>query len=297
MQCMCATGNILVFLFDRNPFQKEVILWLTIVIHSYIYSVLISTDYNAHKIPRGDWFELVSCPHYLCEILIYVSLLVILGGYHLLAYAMVAFVLTNQVGCGMTSHQWYQTKFEDYPKSRKAIIPWILWLFFFSHICYESMQLSEMIMKMYGKLYPTMRIDMRSYCASKCTPMFQPCLFVVTIFWLIDNSAHVSVMPYIRCAVTSHPFSKWDQVEFCGIKQSLKITFYILRVERLCDKTFYFLKSIFNQYSCLKWLVKCIGNYNINSSIFTHRLCNVDHQLSRLYLHCFHHFFSLEGIA
>ncbi|XP_072040450.1 polyprenal reductase-like [Amphiura filiformis] len=108
------------------------VMFLWASIHHYRAHVIFANlrkgdkDSQAHKIPYGDWFEIVSCPHYLSEVLIYVSLVVTLGGYHLLAYAMLAFVVTNQVGCGLTSHQWYQTKFEDYPKSRKAIIPWIL---------------------------------------------------------------------------------------------------------------------------------------------------------------------------
>ena len=35
-----------------------------------------------HSIPEGGLFELVSCPHYLCEIIIYTSLLIILGLSH-----------------------------------------------------------------------------------------------------------------------------------------------------------------------------------------------------------------------
>ena len=35
-----------------------------------------------HSIPEGGLFELVSCPHYLCEIIIYTCLLTILGLSH-----------------------------------------------------------------------------------------------------------------------------------------------------------------------------------------------------------------------
>ena len=34
--------------------------------------------------------------------------------------------------------------------------------------------------------------------------------------FLYDNSAHVSVLPYIKHAVTSRPFSKWDKVTYCA---------------------------------------------------------------------------------
>ena len=75
-------------------------------------------------IPHGDWFALVSCPHYLAEILIYCSLLVVQAGSltMLLPCSFVAFVL------GLSArqmHSWYLDKFEDYPKNRKRIIPYI----------------------------------------------------------------------------------------------------------------------------------------------------------------------------
>jgi 3-oxo-5-alpha-steroid 4-dehydrogenase 3 len=75
-------------------------------------------------IPHGDWFALVSCPHYLAEILIYCSLLVVQAGSltMLLPCSFVAFVL------GLSArqmHSWYLDKFDDYPKNRKRIIPYI----------------------------------------------------------------------------------------------------------------------------------------------------------------------------
>ena len=64
-----------------------------------------------------------------------------------------------------------------------------------------------------SELYLTLRMDVKSYRASKCAPAFQPCLIVVVrIFPGLDNGAHISVLPNIRYAATSHPFSKWDKV-------------------------------------------------------------------------------------
>lgn len=33
----------------------------------------------SHRIPSGDWFDLVTCPHFFAEILIYISVAVTLG--------------------------------------------------------------------------------------------------------------------------------------------------------------------------------------------------------------------------
>ncbi|XP_033111074.1 polyprenol reductase-like [Anneissia japonica] len=82
-------------------------------------------DKNVHKIPYGDWFLYVSCPHYFFEILIYTAGILMLGFQHRMWYMLYAFVVTNQVAASYTVHQWYRTKFEDYPKDRMAVIPFI----------------------------------------------------------------------------------------------------------------------------------------------------------------------------
>ena len=35
---------------------------------------------SLYSIPSGGWFDLVSCPHYAAEILIYTALIVLTGG-------------------------------------------------------------------------------------------------------------------------------------------------------------------------------------------------------------------------
>ena len=46
---------------------------------------------SSHSIPEGGMFDLVSCPHFLCEIIIYTCLLIILGLSHQTALLSVAF--------------------------------------------------------------------------------------------------------------------------------------------------------------------------------------------------------------
>ncbi len=79
-----------------------------------------------HSIPRGDWFELVSCPHYFAEILIYLSLSLVLSGRSTTWWMVCSFVVTNQIIVGLFNHQWYLDNFKDYPKARKAIIPFVI---------------------------------------------------------------------------------------------------------------------------------------------------------------------------
>lgn len=79
-----------------------------------------------HSIPRGKWFDLVSSPHYLAEIMIYLAITIVLGGQSQTWWMVFLFVVTNQTFVGMFNHKWYLKTFEDYPKSRRAIIPYVL---------------------------------------------------------------------------------------------------------------------------------------------------------------------------
>jgi len=79
----------------------------------------------AHKIPQGGLFELISCPHMTCEILIYVAIYLILQNSTTFFY-IVVWVASNQIQVALFNHSWYKKTFEAYPKHRKAIIPYVL---------------------------------------------------------------------------------------------------------------------------------------------------------------------------
>ncbi|XP_058882758.1 polyprenol reductase isoform X2 [Acipenser ruthenus] len=79
-----------------------------------------------HSIPRGDWFELVSCPHYFAELLIYISFSVTFSGCKLTWWLVVLYVLFNQALAAFLCHEFYFKKFKSYPKKRKAFIPFVL---------------------------------------------------------------------------------------------------------------------------------------------------------------------------
>ncbi|XP_033821228.1 polyprenol reductase [Periophthalmus magnuspinnatus] len=78
-----------------------------------------------HKMPTGGGFELVSCPHYFAEVLIYTSLWVASGG--LFTWGLVSlYVFFNQALAAQLCHDFYKCKFESYPRQRKAFIPFVL---------------------------------------------------------------------------------------------------------------------------------------------------------------------------
>ncbi|KAK0143755.1 Polyprenol reductase [Merluccius polli] len=79
-----------------------------------------------HGVPHGGWFELVSCPHYFAELLIYVSLGLVLGGLSLTWWTVVSYVLFNQAVAAQLCQEYYMKKFECYPRRRCAFIPFVL---------------------------------------------------------------------------------------------------------------------------------------------------------------------------
>ncbi|GCB66034.1 hypothetical protein scyTo_0010040 [Scyliorhinus torazame] len=78
-----------------------------------------------HSIPYGDWFEVVSCPHYLAELLIYLAISMTFEGRHLTWWFLVLYVLLSHAMMAILCHEFYVKKFDTYPKKRKAFIPFI----------------------------------------------------------------------------------------------------------------------------------------------------------------------------
>ncbi len=79
---------------------------------------------NSYYIPRGGMFKFVSCPNYLGEIMEWV-------GWALLTWSLVGLVfavwtMANLIPRAVRHHGWYMEHFPDYPKERRAIIPFIL---------------------------------------------------------------------------------------------------------------------------------------------------------------------------
>ncbi|XP_078445976.1 3-oxo-5-alpha-steroid 4-dehydrogenase family protein [Wolffia australiana] len=93
--------------------------------HKILGSLRKETRANEYFIPRGDWFEVSSCPHYLAEIVMYIGILLVSGGSDLTVWLVWAVVVVNLVFSAAETHRWYLQKFEDYPRSRKVIIPLI----------------------------------------------------------------------------------------------------------------------------------------------------------------------------
>ncbi|KMZ68334.1 3-oxo-5-alpha-steroid 4-dehydrogenase family protein [Zostera marina] len=91
--------------------------------HTILGSLRKQPETNEYVVPHGDWFEHVSCPHYLAEIVIYGGILFASGGLNLTVWLLFIFVASNLIFAAGKTHRWYYIKFENYPRNRHAIIP------------------------------------------------------------------------------------------------------------------------------------------------------------------------------
>ncbi|XP_053569053.1 3-oxo-5-alpha-steroid 4-dehydrogenase 1 [Bombina bombina] len=78
---------------------------------------------TGYKIPRGGLFEYVTGANFFGEILEWTGFAIAGWSFPGAAFAVfTALVLTSRA---QQHHQWYHEKFEDYPKSRKILVPFL----------------------------------------------------------------------------------------------------------------------------------------------------------------------------
>lgn len=92
-----------------------------------------NTISSRYAIPLGHLFTWISCPHYLCEIIIYIGLCIMVSTSWTWACAAPAvlltlFVASNLSRSALDTHRWYLEHFGDLyrAKNRKALVPWLL---------------------------------------------------------------------------------------------------------------------------------------------------------------------------
>lgn len=78
---------------------------------------------TGYKIPKGFLFNYISCPNLFGEFVQW-------GGFALIAwnYPATTFLIwtaANLFPRAIKHHKWYKSHFSEYPKNRKAVIPWL----------------------------------------------------------------------------------------------------------------------------------------------------------------------------
>ena len=99
---------------------------LGFVINIHADTVLINLrkpGETGYKIPMGGMYRFVTCPNYLGESLAWVGFAIASWSLPGLAFAL--YPASNVGPRAFSNHRWYKEKFPDYPKERRALIPFI----------------------------------------------------------------------------------------------------------------------------------------------------------------------------
>lgn len=78
---------------------------------------------RGYSIPRGGLYELIACPNYFGELLEWLGFS--LAAWSLAGLAFAAYTAANLVPRARAHWRWYRETFPDYPKTRRALIPWV----------------------------------------------------------------------------------------------------------------------------------------------------------------------------
>jgi 3-oxo-5-alpha-steroid 4-dehydrogenase 1 len=78
---------------------------------------------TGYKIPNGGLFTWVSCPNLLGEIIEWLGFAILT--WSLPGLVFVIWTFANVAPRAVSHHAWYQTRFSEYPKKRKAIFPYV----------------------------------------------------------------------------------------------------------------------------------------------------------------------------
>lgn len=79
---------------------------------------------SGYKIPYGGFYRWVSSPNYLGELVEWTGFA--LAAWTVPAAAFLFFTASNLVPRAFSNHKWYLDNFGDYPKERRAVIPFLL---------------------------------------------------------------------------------------------------------------------------------------------------------------------------
>lgn len=78
---------------------------------------------TGYKIPHGFLYRYVSCPNFLGEMVQWTGFAIM--AWNLPALTFCVWTIANVLPRALKHHKWYKERFEEYPKERKAVIPFI----------------------------------------------------------------------------------------------------------------------------------------------------------------------------
>ena len=78
---------------------------------------------SGYRVPQGGLFCCVSSPNYSGEIVEWTGFAIVMGA--LPGFAFLAWTLANLVPRAVEHHRWYRATFTDYPRARRALVPFL----------------------------------------------------------------------------------------------------------------------------------------------------------------------------
>lgn len=79
---------------------------------------------KGYRIPEGGLYRFISCPNYFGEILEWLGWA--LATWSLAGLAFALFTIANLAPRALKHHRWYHQQFPDYPKNRRALVPFLM---------------------------------------------------------------------------------------------------------------------------------------------------------------------------
>jgi hypothetical protein len=128
-------GYYLGFLYTPDPgaswTQPLILLGIFLFFAGFGINMLADTQlinlrkkHEGYQIPRGWLFNIISCPNHFGEIIEWIGFALIAGS--LPAWSFAVWTFCNLLPRTLNHHAWYRENFVDYPKNRKAVIPFVL---------------------------------------------------------------------------------------------------------------------------------------------------------------------------
>ncbi len=89
-----------------------------------LINLRLNKEDSGYQIPRGGLFNFISCPNFFGEIIEWLGFAIMTWSLAGLSFFIWTFI--NLVPRALSHHNWYIKNFENYPKERKAIFPFII---------------------------------------------------------------------------------------------------------------------------------------------------------------------------
>jgi hypothetical protein len=115
------------WLYDPRFIIGFILFWLGFALNQHSDKVLMglrSGGQTGYQIPRGGGYRFVSCPNYLGEMIEWGGWA--LACWNLGAVAFLVWTVANLAPRAFQTHRWYKQQFSDYPRERKALLPFIV---------------------------------------------------------------------------------------------------------------------------------------------------------------------------